>query len=112
MTHQTSIIQIPSNQQSSNIPKSNDSLITLSLSLIPALFVLAMIFIFFKYNNYQKLLYQKSLNHKRISENHCFSCKFFSNNQDLYCAVQPALVLTSEAVNCQDYESKYTKYVT
>ena len=111
MSYQTSIIQIPSNQKSSHFPQYENSLLILGVSLIPTLFVLLMIFIFFKHHNYQKALYNKSLHFKRLSENPCFNCKYFSNNQEFYCAVQPAIVLTSQAVDCQDYSPKYTKYL-
>jgi len=33
----------------------------------------------------------------------CTTCRFFSNNTYLKCAVQPTLVLTEQAKNCPDY---------
>lgn len=34
----------------------------------------------------------------------CQNCQFFKENQYLRCAVQPTIVLTDQAIDCQDYE--------
>ena len=36
----------------------------------------------------------------------CPNCKYFNNDCDLYCAVNPAIACKSEADNCPDFESK------
>ncbi|MBW4610423.1 MAG: hypothetical protein KME22_25215 [Hassallia sp. WJT32-NPBG1] len=33
----------------------------------------------------------------------CRTCQYFSNNHHLKCAVQPSLVMTTEATTCSDY---------
>jgi hypothetical protein len=33
----------------------------------------------------------------------CQTCRFFSRNQHLRCAVHPSIVLTEQALNCPDY---------
>jgi len=33
----------------------------------------------------------------------CRNCQFFANNHYLKCAVQPSIVLTSQALKCSDY---------
>lgn len=33
----------------------------------------------------------------------CSNCRFFSSNPYLKCAVNPAIALTEEAINCADY---------
>lgn len=37
---------------------------------------------------------------------YCKSCRFFSNNSYLKCALHPSIVLTKQASNCSDYELK------
>ena len=109
MSSQQSINQVPSQQQSSRFPNSDYSNVTFGLSLIPSLFALLMIFIFFKHSFYQKSLYNKSEKLKKLSENRCYKCKFYSDNQYFQCAVQPSLVLTPQASDCQDFSPKYIK---
>jgi len=41
----------------------------------------------------------------------CRTCRFFSNNTHLKCAVQPTLVLTEQANNCPDYLFVYPRRV-
>ncbi|MCC5635450.1 hypothetical protein LC593_06210 [Nostoc sp. CHAB 5844] len=36
----------------------------------------------------------------------CYNCRFFKDNQYIKCAVHPADVLTKQAFNCFDYQSK------
>jgi hypothetical protein len=40
---------------------------------------------------------------KRWHQIPCSTCKFFSGNYQLICAVQPKIALTEEAINCCDY---------
>ncbi len=39
----------------------------------------------------------------------CKTCRYFSNNHYVQCAVQPSIVLTEEAMNCSDYCPKHDK---
>jgi hypothetical protein len=80
--------------------------VQVGLAVIPVAFVIALTFIFFKQVKYQKNLYTKLITLKRFSSIPCRKCQFFDNNQQLPCAVQPALVLSEEAVNCGDYAPK------
>ncbi|MBD2773333.1 hypothetical protein [Iningainema tapete] len=41
---------------------------------------------------------------QKVEHHHCKSCKFYSSNINLHCAVNPNLVLTDEAVNCSDWQ--------
>ncbi|WP_276750585.1 hypothetical protein [Chlorogloeopsis fritschii] len=40
----------------------------------------------------------------------CKTCRYFSNNYHLHCAVQPSIVLTEEAMNCSDYCPKSVNF--
>jgi len=40
---------------------------------------------------------------KYLQQHPCERCQFFNNNRYLKCAVQPAIALTKEAINCSDY---------
>jgi hypothetical protein len=40
----------------------------------------------------------------------CRNCQYFSNNHYLKCAIQPSLVMTTEAINCSDYCPKSSKF--
>lgn len=51
--------------------------------------------------------------YKRIEERRaqketspCPTCKFFTNDCDLYCAVNPIIACTPQAQNCKDFELK------
>ncbi len=101
------VSQANTREISPNIPPSREvSTIQVGLAVIPVAFVIALAFIFFKQVKYQNNLYTKLVNLKRISSIPCRKCQFFDNNQQLPCAVQPALVLSEEAVNCGDYAPK------
>lgn len=41
----------------------------------------------------------------------CSNCQYFSNNHYLKCAIQPSLVMTTEATNCSDYCPKSPKFM-
>ncbi|MEH2197183.1 hypothetical protein [Nostoc sp.] len=43
---------------------------------------------------------------KHVQQHPCRSCKFFHKNSYLKCAVNPAIALTKEALNCSDYSPK------
>ncbi|QLE42928.1 hypothetical protein FD723_22450 [Nostoc sp. C052] len=40
---------------------------------------------------------------KHLQQYPCENCHFFNNNRYLKCAVQPAIALTKQALNCSDY---------
>ena len=40
---------------------------------------------------------------KNLEQVPCKNCRYFTNNPYLRCAVNPAIALTSEAINCSDY---------
>jgi len=46
------------------------------------------------------------VNLKHLQQHPCKKCQFFNNNHYLKCAVQPAIALTQEALNCSDYSPK------
>lgn len=48
----------------------------------------------------ERLLHQR----QKLEHHHCKSCKYYSTNIDLHCAVNPTAVLTDEAINCTDWE--------
>ncbi|MGB3652887.1 MAG: hypothetical protein WBA41_16960 [Rivularia sp. (in: cyanobacteria)] len=101
------VTQQSTREISPNIPPSSEvTTIQVGLAVIPVAFVITLAFIFFRQVKYQKNLYTKLVNLKRISSIPCRKCQFFNNNQQLPCAVQPALVLSEEAVNCGDYAPK------
>ncbi|MHC5595330.1 MAG: hypothetical protein ACYTXC_05080 [Nostoc sp.] len=43
---------------------------------------------------------------KHLQQYPCENCQFFNNNRYLKCAVQPAIALTRQALNCSDYSPK------
>ena len=108
MAPKTEIITQPSAREiSPNIPPSREvTTIQVGLAFIPVAFVVTLAFIFFKQVKYKKNLYTKLVTLKRFSAIPCRKCQFFDNNQQLPCAVQPAVVLSEEAVNCGDYAPK------
>lgn len=92
---------------SPNITPSREvTTIQAGLAIIPVAFVIALTFIFFKQVKYRRNLYTQLVAFKRFSAIPCHKCQFFDNNQHLPCAIQPALVLSQEAVNCGDYAPK------
>ena len=108
MAPQTEIITQPSSREiSPSIPASSEvTTIQVGLAFIPVAFVVTLAFIFFKQVKYRKNLNTKLVNSKCFSSIPCRKCQFFDNNQQLPCAVQPAVVLSEQAVNCGDYAPK------
>ena len=101
------ITQASTREISPNIPPSREvTTIQVGLAIIPVAFIVTLAFIFFKQVKYRKNLYTQVVNLKRFSSIPCRECQFFDNNQQLPCAVQPAVVLSEEAVNCSDYAPK------
>jgi hypothetical protein len=47
---------------------------------------------------------------KPLDQVPCKSCRFFSNNHYINCAVQPSIVLTEQASNCPDYCTQNGKF--
>ncbi|QLE48187.1 hypothetical protein FD724_08665 [Nostoc sp. C057] len=43
---------------------------------------------------------------KHVQQHPCKNCQFFHKNSYLKCAVNPAIALTKEALNCSDYSPK------
>mgnify|MGYP001802855221 CR=1 FL=1 len=103
-----------SNQKSAseispNIASSNEiTPVQISLAIIPVAFVITLAFLFFKQIKYRKELYNQAVTLKRLSSVPCYKCRFFDNNQQLPCAVQPTVALSEEAFNCQDYRKRKT----
>jgi len=101
-----------SNQKSTgeispNIPSSSEiTPVQIGLAIIPVAFVITLAFLFFKQVKYRKELYNQAVTLKRLSSVPCYKCRFFDNNQQLPCAVQPAIVLSEEAFNCKDYTKR------
>ncbi|MBV6625970.1 MAG: hypothetical protein KI793_24070 [Rivularia sp. (in: Bacteria)] len=89
-----------------NVDTNEITAVQIGLAVIPVVFVITLAFLFFKQLKYRKELYTQAVNLKRLSSIPCYKCQFFSNNQQLPCAVQPALVLSEEAFNCSDYSSR------
>jgi len=50
-----------------------------------------------------KFAKHKILMMKHSEEVPCKSCRYFTNNPYLRCAVNPSVALTSQAVNCSEY---------
>ena len=108
MAPEVEIVTQPSTREiSPSIPPSSEvTTIQVGLAVIPVAFVVTLAFIFFKQVKYQKNLYTHLVSLKRFSSIPCRKCQFFDSNQQLSCAVQPAVVLSEEAVNCGDYAPK------
>lgn len=41
---------------------------------------------------------------ERLEKSICQNCQFFTNNSNLYCAVNPSIACTLEAENCPDFQ--------
>ncbi|MEM9925746.1 MAG: hypothetical protein AAF915_18690 [Cyanobacteria bacterium P01_D01_bin.50] len=108
MSLETEIITQRSNREiSPNIqPNSEVTIIQIGLAALPVAFVIILAFIFIKQVKHRKNLYNKVATLKRLSAIPCHTCRFFANNQELPCAVQPTLVMSLEAFNCCDYMPK------
>lgn len=92
---------------SPNIPSSREiTPVQIGLALVPVTFVITLAFLFFKQVKYRKELYNQAVTLKRLSSVPCYKCRFFNNNQQLPCAVQPTVALSEEAFNCKDYTNK------
>ncbi len=93
-----------------NVPSSREvTTIQVGLATIPVAFIIALAFIFFQQVKYRKNLYHQLVTSKRYSSIPCTKCLFFDNNHHLPCAVQPALVMSLQAVDCSDYSPKPLK---
>lgn len=59
-----------------------------------------------------RLVVQKEIDYllKSVDKVPCKSCRFFSNNHYLTCAVHPSIALTKQASNCPDYCSQKGKF--
>lgn len=108
MASQTELVaQASTREISPNIPRSSEVTTTqVGLAIIPVAFVITLAFIFFKQIKYRKNLYSQLVNLKPFSAIPCRKCLFFDSNQHLPCAVQPALVMSVESANCNDYTPK------
>ena len=108
MAPETAIIaQQSTHEISPNIPHSNEvTTIQVGLAIIPVAFVLTLAFVFIKQVKYQKNLHTQLVNLKHFSYIPCRNCQFFDNNNYLTCAVQPVIVMSSEAIDCSDYAPK------
>ena len=49
---------------------------------------------------------KQAINSNRLRQFPCKTCRFFTKNHHLKCAVQPHLALTKEAFDCPDYWHK------
>jgi hypothetical protein len=59
-----------------------------------------------------RMVVQKEMDELLVSVDKvpCKSCRFFSNNHYINCAVHPSIVLTKQARNCPDYRSQKGKF--
>ena len=58
-----------------------------------------------------KHIYKQRFSFKSHYKINCRSCRFFSSNSYLHCAVHPVTVLTEKAVDCSDYRSNKRLYI-
>ncbi|MDY6903012.1 MAG: hypothetical protein SWZ49_33805 [Cyanobacteriota bacterium] len=108
MAYKTELVtQASTRQVSPNIQPSSETTTTqVGLAIISVAFVITLAFVFFKQIKYRKNLYTQLVNLKPFSVIPCRKCLFFDSNQHLPCAVQPALVMSVESANCNDYTPK------
>lgn len=73
-----------------------------------SIYLLALIgwLIFLRLSNSRKILKNRSTTLQYFSQIPCRTCRFFTNNQYLKCAVHPSTVLKQQAINCPDYWSQ------
>lgn len=76
---------------------------SINLGIVIAILVVILICCF---PNFIKLFRRSLVYLRKDSCNHCLKCKFYNRNAYLSCAVHPGRVLTIDALNCQDFQSK------
>jgi hypothetical protein len=89
----------------------SDILLTQGGGIIAFIFFFAgLLLIAFKRN---KVPQEDSITFSTTSHHNlpCSNCQYFSNNHYLKCAIQPSLVMTTEATNCSDYCPKSPKFM-
>jgi hypothetical protein len=82
-----------------NIPEISAS----SLYIIPTTFFAFWLLYLIASTDLLKFAKHKFSMIKHLEQVPCKNCRYFTNNPYLRCAVNPAIVLTSEAVNCSEY---------
>ncbi len=88
--------------------KNLDVVKTLESAFYFSIYLLALIgwLIFLRLSNSRKILKNRMTTLQYFSQIPCRTCRFFTNNQYLKCAVHPSTVLKQQAINCPDYWSQ------
>jgi hypothetical protein len=87
------------------------TLYDIAISLSPVGFIMGWIVFFLILRKIQALLDEKMFFFiKSLHKVPCQSCRFYSNNHYLKCAVNPSIVLTEEAMSCSEYSHNKKKF--
>lgn len=103
----TILIDTPQRQSTSNTTHlDKDNIPEIGLVFLIVAFIVAAILLLFRYAILGKVLVEKTLTPEAFHKIPCRSCRYFSHNPYLNCAIHPSLVLTGQAIDCPDYCAK------
>jgi hypothetical protein len=109
----TILIDTKHRQSTSNTTHlDKDNIPQIGLVFLIVAFIVAAILLLFKYARLGKVLVEKTLTSEVFHKIPCRSCRYFSHNPYLNCAIHPSLVLTGQAIDCPDYCAKGEKIET
>jgi hypothetical protein len=111
----TILIETQQRQSVSNTTHlGKDNIPNIGLAFLVVAFIVAAILLLFKHARFGKVLGERTLTPEAFHKIPCRSCRYFSHNPYLNCAIHPSLVLTGQAIDCPDYcakgESTETKH--
>jgi hypothetical protein len=106
----TILIDTKQRQSTSNITHlDKDNIPEIGIVFLVVAFIVAAILLLFKYARFGKVLADRTHTPEAFYKIPCRSCRYFSHNPYLNCAIHPSLVLTGQAIDCPDYCAKGEK---
>ncbi|MCU0551395.1 MAG: hypothetical protein MUC48_18775 [Leptolyngbya sp. Prado105] len=100
---QVQVVQAPSSRTSTpSAPPQQDG----AMVLIPLCFIAIWVGLIYVIADTWKYNQKSSRISRELARLPCKKCQFFSNNHYIKCAVNPHVVMTPHANECQDYRSK------
>jgi hypothetical protein len=98
---QAQAVQAPVDRISTPSPQPDGSLV-----LVPLCFIAIWVGLIYVIADTWKFNRKETKISRELAQLPCKKCQFFSNNHYLKCAVNPSVVMTHAANECQDYRSK------
>ena len=74
-----------------------------TLLLISICSIMVFAIVGFMLSGASKVTHDRRVSIKDFTQAPCRTCRFFTNNPYLKCAVHPSTVLSTQAINCSDY---------